>query len=68
MQSDTNPVILSFSGMWDQRLRSFLEPVEPAVDRIFGLEALRQAFLDARRAARHGRAQRSECLYAADRR
>jgi putative hemolysin len=54
MQSDTNPGILSFSGIWDQRLRSFLEPVEPAVDRIFGLEALRQAFLDARRASRHG--------------
>lgn len=40
--------------MLDQRLRSLLEPIEPAVDRMLGLEELRQAFWNARRAARHG--------------
>ena len=40
--------------MLDQRFRSLLEPIEPAVDRLSGLEELRRTYLNARRAAGHG--------------
>ena len=54
IETDNDAGLLSLSGMLDQRFRSLLEPIEPAVDRISGLEELRRTFLNARLSARHG--------------
>ncbi len=56
MRTETSHELPSFSGLFQQPLRRFLDPVEPAIERLFAMDRLRQALDTARGLANGGNA------------
>jgi putative hemolysin len=57
-----NPRPLSVGGLLDEPLRSILGPVEPLVEKLFGIDRCREVFETARRTARGNGAGAVRCM------